>query len=94
MVPNSDNNARIVKGKIREYQILAQKQKPRIVKTANTKPANNEGRLYSQTCANDHLSTTTTLNPAQAVLVLTLILINNYLTYNQRHPKSDTNYSK
>ena len=34
------------RGKIREYQILDTKTKPRIVKTANTKPANNEGRLY------------------------------------------------
>ena len=33
------------RGKNREYQILVTKSKPRIGKTANTKPANNEGRL-------------------------------------------------
>jgi len=35
---------------------------------------------YSQTCANDHLSTKTTLNPAQAILVLNLPLNNNHLS--------------
>ncbi len=35
---------------------------------------------YSQTCANDHLSTKTTLNPAQAILVLNLHLNNDHLS--------------
>jgi len=35
-----NSNSQIVKGKIRKYQILDTKTKPRIVKTANTKPAN------------------------------------------------------
>ena len=38
---------RITEGKTAN-QILVTKSKPRIVKTANTKPANNEGRLYVQ----------------------------------------------
>ncbi len=36
--------------------------------------------MYSQTCANDHLSTTTTLNPAQAILALNLPLNNDHLS--------------
>jgi len=39
-------NPRIVEGKVREYQNLGTISNPRIVKTANTKSANNEGRLY------------------------------------------------
>jgi len=34
------------KGKFRGYQVLGIKNNPRIVKTANSKPANSEGRLY------------------------------------------------
>ena len=36
--------------------------------------------IYSQTWANDHLSTTTTLIPAQAILVLKLPLNNDHLS--------------
>jgi len=35
---------------------------------------------YGQTCANDHRSATTTLNPAQAILVLKLPLNNDHLS--------------
>jgi len=34
------------KGKFCGYQVLGIKNNPRIVKTANSKPANSEGRLY------------------------------------------------
>ncbi len=42
----SPNIPRISKGKYREYQVLVSNLKPRITKTANTKTADNEGRLY------------------------------------------------
>ena len=42
---------------------------------------------HSQTCVNDHLSTATTSNPSQSVLVLSLPLNNDHLsTMTSGHP--------